>query len=153
VFAGLLVGAMLPFWFSAMTMKSVGKAALAMVEEVRRQFNTINGLMEGTARPDYSRCVEISTNSSLKEMIPPGEPAWRQLFLGAGGTWRGMCSMVCSSGVFLHKARVRLVQKHSLLTASETHIAELCLVRVGRLISFCVLLCPSPCPSHTQVPL
>eukprot|EP00775_Hariotina_reticulata_P003821 gene3821-4079_t len=72
VFAGLLVGAMLPFWFSAMTMKSVGKAALAMVEEVRRQFNTINGLMEGTARPDYSRCVEISTNSSLREMIPPG---------------------------------------------------------------------------------
>lgn len=73
VFAGLLVGAMLPFWFSAMTMKSVGKAALAMVEEVRRQFNTINGLMEGTARPDYSRCVQISTDSSLREMIPPGE--------------------------------------------------------------------------------
>jgi len=72
VFAGLLVGAMLPFWFSAMTMKSVGKAALAMVEEVRRQFNTINGLMEGTARPDYSRCVQISTDSSLREMIPPG---------------------------------------------------------------------------------
>jgi inorganic pyrophosphatase len=73
VFAGLLVGAMLPYWFSAMTMKSVGKAALAMVEEVRRQFNTINGLMEGTARPDYSRCVKISTDSSLREMIPPGE--------------------------------------------------------------------------------
>jgi inorganic pyrophosphatase len=73
VFGGLLVGAMLPFWFSAMTMKSVGKAALAMVEEVRRQFNTINGLMEGTARPDYSRCVQISTDSSLREMIPPGK--------------------------------------------------------------------------------
>jgi inorganic pyrophosphatase len=73
VFAGLLVGAMLPYWFSAMTMKSVGKAALAMVEEVRRQFNTIDGLMEGTARPDYSRCVKISTDSSLREMIPPGE--------------------------------------------------------------------------------
>lgn len=53
VFAGLLVGAMLPFWFSAMTMKSVGKAALAMVQEVRRQFNTTPGLMEGTTRPDY----------------------------------------------------------------------------------------------------
>ncbi|KAK9845522.1 hypothetical protein WJX81_008507 [Elliptochloris bilobata] len=72
VFAGLLVGAMLPYWFSAMTMKSVGKAALAMVEEVRRQFNTITGLMEGTARPDYVRCVEISTQASLSEMIPPG---------------------------------------------------------------------------------
>ncbi len=63
---------MLPYWFSAMTMKSVGKAALAMVEEVRRQFNTIPGLMEGTARPDYKRCVQISTQSSLAEMLPPG---------------------------------------------------------------------------------
>lgn len=72
IFAGLLVGAMLPYWFSAMTMKSVGKAALAMVEEVRRQFNTIPGLMEGTARPDYRTCVEISTAASLSEMIPPG---------------------------------------------------------------------------------
>lgn len=72
VFAGLLVGAMLPYWFSAMTMKSVGKAALAMVEEVRHQFNTIPGLMEGTARPDYRRCVEISTAASISEMIPPG---------------------------------------------------------------------------------
>lgn len=62
IFSGLLVGAMLPYWFSAMTMKSVGKAALAMVEEVRRQFATISGLMEGTARPDYRRCVEISTS-------------------------------------------------------------------------------------------
>ncbi|CAK0782826.1 Pyrophosphate-energized vacuolar membrane proton pump 1 [Coccomyxa viridis] len=72
IFAGLLVGAMLPYWFSAMTMKSVGKAALAMVEEVRRQFNTIPGIMEGTARPDYRLCVEISTQASLGEMIAPG---------------------------------------------------------------------------------
>jgi inorganic pyrophosphatase len=71
-FVGLLVGAMLPYWFSAMTMKSVGKAALAMVEEVRRQFRTITGLMEGTAKPDYKRCVQISTDASIKEMIPPG---------------------------------------------------------------------------------
>ena len=69
VFAGLLVGAMLPYWFSAMTMKSVGKAALAMVEEVRRQFNEIPGLMEGTARPDYRRCVEISTSVSLTLLL------------------------------------------------------------------------------------
>ncbi|XP_047339242.1 pyrophosphate-energized vacuolar membrane proton pump-like [Impatiens glandulifera] len=72
VFIGLLVGAMLPYWFSAMTMKSVGKAALKMVEEVRRQFNNIPGLMEGTAKPDYATCVKISTDASLKEMIPPG---------------------------------------------------------------------------------
>lgn len=72
VFIGLLVGAMLPYWFSAMTMKSVGTAALAMVEEVRRQFNTIPGLMEGTGKPDYATCVKISTDASIKEMIPPG---------------------------------------------------------------------------------
>lgn len=72
VFIGLLVGAMLPYWFSAMTMKSVGKAALSMVEEVRRQFNTIPGLMEGITKPDYATCVKISTDASLKEMVPPG---------------------------------------------------------------------------------
>lgn len=53
-------------------MKSVGKAALSMVEEVRRQFNTIPGLMEGRAKPDYATCVKISTDASLREMIPPG---------------------------------------------------------------------------------
>ncbi|RWW55155.1 hypothetical protein BHE74_00038226 [Ensete ventricosum] len=72
VFLGLIVGAMLPYWFSAMTMKSVGSAALKMVEEVRRQFNTIPGLMDGSTRPDYATCVKISTDASIKEMIPPG---------------------------------------------------------------------------------
>ncbi|CAA7409843.1 unnamed protein product [Spirodela intermedia] len=72
VFTGLIVWAMLPYWFSAMTMKSVGSAALKMVEEVRRQFNTITGLMEGTAKPDYATCVKISTDASIREMIPPG---------------------------------------------------------------------------------
>ncbi|XP_031483353.1 pyrophosphate-energized vacuolar membrane proton pump-like [Nymphaea colorata] len=72
VFIGLIVGAMLPYWFSAMTMKSVGSAALKMVEEVRRQFNTIPGLMEGLAKPDYANCVKISTDASIREMIPPG---------------------------------------------------------------------------------
>jgi inorganic pyrophosphatase len=72
VIIGLVVGAMLPYWFSAMTMKSVGSAALEMVEEVRRQFNTIPGLMEGTGKPDYANCVKISTDASIKQMIPPG---------------------------------------------------------------------------------
>lgn len=72
VFIGLMVGAMLPYWFSAMTMRSVGSAALKMVEEVRRQFNTIPGLMEGTTKPDYATCVKISTDASLRKMIPPG---------------------------------------------------------------------------------
>jgi len=71
-FAGLLVGAMLPYWFSAMTMKSVGKAALAMVKEVRRQFSEHPGILTGETPPDYERCVAISTSASLREMILPG---------------------------------------------------------------------------------
>lgn len=72
-FAGLLLGAMLPYWFTAMTMKSVGKAAIEMVEEVRRQLSeNYDAIMAGTDEPDYDRCIEISTQSSLKEMVPPG---------------------------------------------------------------------------------
>ena len=69
---GLLLGAMLPFIFSALTMKAVGRAAYSIVDEVRRQFREIPGLMEGTARPDYARCVDIATTGALKEMIIPG---------------------------------------------------------------------------------
>ncbi len=72
VLAGLLLGALLPFIFSALTMKSVGDAAKDMVEEVRRQFHEIPGLMEGKAKPDYKRCVDISTQAALREMIVPG---------------------------------------------------------------------------------
>ncbi|MFK7741411.1 MAG: sodium-translocating pyrophosphatase [Planctomycetota bacterium] len=72
VVMGLLIGAMLPFAFSAMAMKAVGKAANAMVEEVRRQFREIPGIMEGTGEPDYMRCVDISTKGALREMIGPG---------------------------------------------------------------------------------
>ena len=69
---GLLIGGMLPFVFSAMTMDSVSKAAYSMIEEVRRQFREIPGVMQGTARPDYKTCVAISTTSALKEMLVPG---------------------------------------------------------------------------------
>lgn len=72
VVMGLLLGAMLPFLFSAFAMKAVGKAANAMVEEVRRQFREIPGIMEGTGEPDYMRCVDISTKGALKEMVAPG---------------------------------------------------------------------------------
>ncbi len=72
VMAGLFVGAALPFAFSAMTMRSVGKAAFDMIKEVRRQFREIPGLLEGKARPDYKTCVDISTRASLREMIAPG---------------------------------------------------------------------------------
>ena len=72
VFTFLFIGAVLPFLFSAMTMKSVGIAAFAMIEEVRHQFKTIPGIMEGTGQPDYAKCVAISTQAALKEMIAPG---------------------------------------------------------------------------------
>jgi len=71
VTAGLFVGGMLPFLFSSFTMKSVGKAAYSMVEEVRRQFKEIPGLMEGKAKADSQRCIEISTQAALKEMMLP----------------------------------------------------------------------------------
>ncbi|MGM9575226.1 MAG: sodium-translocating pyrophosphatase [Oscillospiraceae bacterium] len=72
VVIGLLIGGMLPFVFSAMTMDSVSKAAYSMIEEVRRQFREIPGVMEGTTKPDYKTCVAISTTSALKEMLVPG---------------------------------------------------------------------------------
>ena len=72
VLVGLFIGGLLPFIFAALTMQSVGKAAFAMVKEVRRQFKEIPGLMEGTGKPDYKNCVAISTNAALKEMMLPG---------------------------------------------------------------------------------
>jgi K(+)-stimulated pyrophosphate-energized sodium pump len=72
VMAGLFVGAMLPYVFSSMAMKAVGEAAMEMIEEVRRQFREIPGLLEGTAKPDTARCVDISTNAAIKRMIAPG---------------------------------------------------------------------------------
>ena len=72
VVIGLLIGGMLPFVFSAMTMDSVSKAAYKMIEEVRRQFREIPGVMEGTAKPDYKTCVSISTTAALHEMLVPG---------------------------------------------------------------------------------
>ena len=72
VLAALFIGGMIPVIFSALAMESVGKAAMKMVEEVRRQFKEIPGILEGKAKPDYEKCVEISTNAALKEMLLPG---------------------------------------------------------------------------------
>jgi K(+)-stimulated pyrophosphate-energized sodium pump len=72
VMAGLLVGAMLPYLFSSFAMKAVGRAAFDMIEEVRRQFREIPGLLEGKGRADYARCVDISTAAAIKRMIAPG---------------------------------------------------------------------------------
>ncbi|MGB9939791.1 sodium-translocating pyrophosphatase [Methanosarcina sp.] len=89
VFIGLIIGAMLPFLFSSMTILAVGKAAGEVVMEVRRQFKEIKGLMEGKADPDYGKCIAISTHSALKEMIGPGvlavvSPLAVGLILGPG---------------------------------------------------------------------
>ena len=72
VIVGLFIGGMLPFLFSAFTMDSVSKAAYKMIEEVRRQFRTIPGILEGTGKPDYTSCVAISTHAALREMLVPG---------------------------------------------------------------------------------
>ncbi len=72
VLAGLFVGGMIPFIFSSLAIKAVGQAAMAMVEEVRRQFREIPGIMEGTGKPQYEKCVAISTDASIKKMMLPG---------------------------------------------------------------------------------
>lgn len=72
VVAGLFIGGMLPFLFSALTMDAVGRAANQMIEEVRRQFREIPGIMEGKGKPEYAKCVDISTSAALKEMLIPG---------------------------------------------------------------------------------
>jgi K(+)-stimulated pyrophosphate-energized sodium pump len=72
VLASLFVGGMIPFIFSSLAIRAVGEAAMAMVEEVRRQFKTIPGIMEGTGKPEYDKCVAISTDASIKKMMLPG---------------------------------------------------------------------------------
>ncbi len=72
VLAGLFVGGMIPFIFSSLAIRAVGEAAMSMVEEVRRQFRSIPGIMEGTGKPEYDKCVAISTQASLKKMMLPG---------------------------------------------------------------------------------
>ena len=105
VIIGVFIGAMLPFLFSAMTMNSVGKAANQMIEEVRRQFREDSGIMEGTSKPDYARCVDISTGAALKEMVVPGlmaivAPLAVGFILGAEAL-AGMLGGALSAGVLL----------------------------------------------------
>ena len=105
VLIGLFIGGMLPFLFSAMTMEAVGRAAQSIVVEVRRQFKTIPGLMEGTADPDYKSCVDLCTKSAQKEMILPAllgiaSPVIVGLVLGVNGV-AGMLASSTVSGFVL----------------------------------------------------
>ena len=112
VLAMLFVGAMIPVVFSALAMKSVGKAAMQMVQEVRRQFREIPGIMEGTGTPDYAKCVDISTKAALREMILPGlltiiTPVLVGLFFGAeplGGYMAGVCVSGVMWAIFQNNA-------------------------------------------------
>ncbi|MCB9335590.1 MAG: sodium-translocating pyrophosphatase [Flavobacteriales bacterium] len=112
VLAALFVGGMIPVVFSALAMKSVGKAAMDMVMEVRRQFKEIPGIMEGTGKPEYGKCVEISTKAALREMMLPGAitiitPIIIGLVFGAeplGGYMAGVCVSGVMWAIFQNNA-------------------------------------------------
>jgi len=102
---GLFIGGLLPFTFAALTMQAVGRAAFKMVEEVRRQFKQIKGLMQGKAKPNVARCVDISTTAALREMVLPGilavlAPIAMGIILGPEALG-GMLAGATSSGVML----------------------------------------------------
>ena len=105
VMVGILLGAMMPFLFSSFAMAAVGKAAFAMIEEVRHQFKTIEGLMEGKAKADFRRCVDIATAAAIKQMILPGLLAVSVPvfvgFLGKPEMLGGLLAGVTSSGVMM----------------------------------------------------
>ena len=112
VLAGLFVGAMIPFIFSSLAIAAVGRAAMDMVKEVRRQFKEIPGIMEGKATPEYEKCVEISTNASIREMLLPGAiPLVVPVFVGfvfgpevLGGLLAGVTVSGVLMGIFQNNA-------------------------------------------------
>ena len=106
IMAGLLIGGMLPFVFSSFAMKAVGEAAFHMIEEVRRQFKEIDGLLEGKAKADYAKCVDISTSAAIRKMITPGllavlTPVFFGLVLKKPEMLGGVLAGVTVSGVLL----------------------------------------------------
>lgn len=137
---GVLIGGMLPFLFSAMTMGSVSKAAYAMIEEVRRQFHEKKGILEGTERPDYATCVGISTNAALHEMIVPGLMAViSPLLVGVLLGTKALGGLICGSlvtGVLLaiymanaggawDNAKKYIEEGHHGGKGSEAHVAAI----------------------------
>ena len=112
VLAGLFIGGMIPFVFSALAISAVGRAAMAMVQEVRRQFKEIPGIMEGTGKPEYDKCVAISTKAAIREMILPGALALVvPVFVGfvfgpevLGGVLAGVTVSGCLMAIFQSNA-------------------------------------------------
>ena len=138
VLIGMLIGGMLPFIFAALTMNAVGRSAAKMIEEVRRQFREITGLMEGTAEPDSARCVEISTKAAIREMIIPGllavsAPVVTGFLLGVsglGGLLAGalvtgvlMALMMANAGGVWDNAKKYIEEGHHGGKGSEPHKA------------------------------
>ncbi len=138
VLIGMFIGGMLPFIFSAMTMNAVGRSANEMIEEVRRQFRSIPGLLEGTAEPDSARCVAISTRSAIREMILPGllavtAPVLTGFVLGVaglGGLLAGalvtgvlMALMMANAGGVWDNAKKLIEEGHHGGKGSEPHKA------------------------------
>jgi K(+)-stimulated pyrophosphate-energized sodium pump len=138
VVIGFLIGGAIPFFIAAVTMSAVGKAAASMVEEVRRQFREIKGLMEGTAKPDSAHCVDIATTAALREMIVPGltaviAPVIVGLVLGAdalGGTLAGatlagvlMALMMANGGGAWDNAKKYIEEGHLGGKGSDAHKA------------------------------
>jgi len=106
VMVGLLIGGLLPFVFSSFAMKAVGEAAFDMIEEVRRQFREIKGLLDGNARADYARCVDIATSAAIKKMIAPGllaifTPVFFGLVIGDAEMLGGVLAGVTVTGVLM----------------------------------------------------
>jgi K(+)-stimulated pyrophosphate-energized sodium pump len=138
VLIGMLVGGALPFLFSALTMNAVGRSANKMIEEVRRQFKTIPGLMEGTAEPDSARCVAISTKAAIQEMIAPGliavtAPVLTGYVLGVSGlggllagalvTGVALALMMANSGGAWDNAKKYIEEGHLGGKGSDAHKA------------------------------
>ncbi len=138
VVGGLFIGGMLPFVFSALTMQSVGKAAFEMIEEVRRQFKEMPGIMKGEQKPDYARCVDISTKAALREMLVPGimavvSPILVGFLLGAealGGMLAGslvtgvlMAIFMANAGGAWDNAKKYIEEGHNGGKGSEAHKA------------------------------
>ncbi len=146
VLVGLFIGGLLPFIFAALLMKSVGKAAMQIVNEVRRQFKQIKGLMEGKAKPDYEKCIDISTKAALREMMLPGilviaTPIVVGLVLGAealGGMLAGktvvgflMAVFMANSGGAWDNAKKYIEEGHLGGKGSDAHKAAVVADTVG----------------------